>query len=107
MQLEAYTMPAYHRTQILLESKQHAALTAIAAEEQRSVSALMREVAGRFLAERDTAHKREKTLEWLENATILRKQLAATRTFADPVDVLNEVYEDEDADWERLLQGEE
>ena len=41
-----------HRTQILLESEQHRALTEIARQEQRSLSDLVREMVDRLIVER-------------------------------------------------------
>ncbi len=102
-------MSVYHRTQILLEPEQHAALTEIAADEKRSVSEIFREITATYLAEKDKECRREKALATLERMTTFRKELAAraTQPFPDPVDIIDEAYDEQMQNWERIWRGEE
>lgn len=100
-------MSTFHRTQILLKPEQHAALAKIAAEEQRSISEIYREITAAYLARHSAESKQKNALQWLEQMAAFRKDLAArtTEPMPDPVDILNEQYADEDAEWQRIMQG--
>ena len=70
-----------HRTQILLESQQHRELTRIAAEEDRSLSDLLREIVRRDLERRqgDEERRRREQLEAIERIRQHRRERFAQR----------------------------
>lgn len=102
-------MTAYQRTQILLEPEQHSAMTIVAAEQQRSLSELMRELIADFLAKKDKERKRQEALMAIEQMAKFREELAAriTEPMLDPVDVKNELWDERMQDFERIWRGEE
>ena len=59
-----YDIEAMHKTNVLLEDWQYETLRSLAAQEQRSISALVREVLTRYLArDPETAQQRLATIE--------------------------------------------
>ena len=65
-----------YRAQILLERKQHAALTALAQQENRSLSEKVREIIGCYLAEHDVQMKLNQELDALANLSRIREETA-------------------------------
>jgi len=65
-----------YRTQILLEKKQHAVLTALAQQENRSLSDKVREIINRYLAEQDAEAQLNRELNALGNLKQIREQTA-------------------------------
>ena len=63
-----------YRTQILLEKKQHAALAALAQQENRSLSDKVREIINRYLAEQDAEAQLNRELNALGNLKRIREQ---------------------------------
>jgi hypothetical protein len=61
------------RTQILLEPEQHEALVAIADQEKRSISAIVREIIGQYLEQRTREAKKRRAIRALETLSQLRK----------------------------------
>jgi hypothetical protein len=65
-----------HRTQILLEKKQHAVLAALAQQENRSLSDKVREIINRYLAEQDAEAQLNRELTALGTLNRIREQTA-------------------------------
>lgn len=92
---------ARFRTQLLLEPEQHAKLQDIAEDEQRSLSAVVREAVDVFLAERSTASRRERGARALDRARELRRRMRENRggkpMAVDLPEVLEKLREERDA----------
>jgi hypothetical protein len=91
-----------HRTQILIEPEQHAKLTNLAREQNRSVSEIIREVVGQYLADRAEVVRWHGRLQGLERARKLRKAIREERG-GKPIDLnlineLGEIRQQRDAD---------
>jgi len=65
-----------YRTQILLEKKQHAALAALAQQENRSLSDKVREIINRYLADQDAEAQLNRELNALGTLNRIREQTA-------------------------------
>ena len=92
------------RTQILLDPEQHRALTDLARADGRSLSDIVREFIQAQLALREHERKirRQRQLAGLEQIRAHRQALLARRAelpnFPDPVDVIEQLREERDAD---------
>lgn len=90
-----------HRTQILLEQEQYRALTALAQQEKRSLSDLVRAMVQAQLEqiEHDRTERQEHQLAVLERIRIHRQAIAAKGiSFPDPAATIHQVREERDAD---------
>lgn len=98
-------MSTLHRTQLLLESAQHKALSRIAEQEGRSVSDLVRGIIQQHLDERGREARMRSTLQALERLTQIRDGIEKERGIyrGDP---LAEVRAGQEADRERIWRGE-
>jgi predicted DNA-binding protein len=65
-----------HRTQILLEPKQHERLIALAQRENRSLSDKVRDIIARYLAENDDSLQLNQELTALANLSRIREETA-------------------------------
>ena len=65
-----------YRAQILLEKQQHEALTALAQQENRSLSDKVREIISRYLAEHDAEARLSRELDALVSLNRIREQTA-------------------------------
>lgn len=73
-----------YRAQILLEPEQHAALAALAAEREESISHVVREIVGEYLVENDKLAQKRRALEALEELAWIRKRIQARHGTIDP-----------------------
>lgn len=98
-------MSTLHRAQLLLESEQHKALAEIAEQEGLSISALVREIVRRHLAERSQQARILTALQAIERLTQIRATLKEERGIyqGDPV---AEVRADWEKDVDRIWRGE-
>lgn len=64
------------RTQVLLEPQQHERLTALAQQENRSLSDKLRDIVARYLAEHDDSLQLSRELDALSNLRRIREQAA-------------------------------
>lgn len=98
-------MGTKYRAQILLEPEQHEALAEIAKQEQRSVSDVVREIVGAWLAAQDHAAQRQRQLQALEELTELRHQIQE-RHGVYAGDLVEEARAERDEDLGRVWRGE-
>jgi hypothetical protein len=98
-------MSTLYRAQLLLEREQHQALAEIAKEEGRSISEVVREALGPFLAERSKEARKRKAKQALEELTALRKQIEAKRGVL-PGDFIEQMREERDEELWRVMRGE-
>ncbi len=97
-------MAVKYRAQILLEPEQQRSLAKIAEERGRSVSEVVRQAVQEFLdADLRGTHKRRQH-EALLRLDVFREELQ-TRHGVLPVDLLQEVRDERDADMDRLWDG--
>lgn len=68
-------MTNLHRAQILLEEEQHQALAALARQQKRSISQIVREIVGQYLAERTETEQQQRELQAIAALTALRGQI--------------------------------
>ena len=68
---------AKYRAQILLEPEQHQALAEIAAQRQRSISHVVREIVQEYLVERDLDEQQRKEIEAIQALARLRQTIQA------------------------------
>ena len=92
-----------HRTQILLEPKQHRALSELARQEGRSVSDLVREFVQVQLEkrERDDAARRQRQLTALEQIRVQRREIAARLGATElpaPEELIHQLRDERDDD---------
>lgn len=66
-----------HRTQVLIEPEQHEALSNIAAQEQRSISEIVRDMLREYLAKRSSDLRWQRREKALEGARLLRERIRA------------------------------
>jgi hypothetical protein len=66
-----------YRAQILLEPDQHQALAEIAAQRQRSISHVVREIVQEYLIERDLDEQQRKEIEAIQALARLRQTIQA------------------------------
>ena len=64
-----------YRAQILLEPEQHRTLADIAENEGRSISEVVREIVGQYLAERQQETQLKKEMQAIERLTQIRRQI--------------------------------
>ena len=83
-----------HRTQILIEPEQHAKLTNLAKEQERSISDIVREIVGQYLADRTEDVRWQGRSTELKRARELRKAIREERG-GKPIDLnlVNVLYE--------------
>lgn len=98
-------MADLYRTQILLEREQHSQLSEIAESEGVSISELIRTAVARFLDDRRATLRYEQELKALERLTALREKIVAQYGIYEG-DLLDEVREERDEDFERIWRGE-
>lgn len=96
-------MTTLYRAQVLLESEQHEALAAIAQQEERSVSDLLREIVREHLADREA--RKMDALQAVERLTRIRESVQA-RYGTCPRDLVAEVRAEREEELERVRQGE-
>ena len=75
-------MGRLHRTQVLLEPKQHQLLTDMAQLEGRSVSDLLREIVDQYVAERESHNQLQRQVQAVQALTRIRRKLEE-RTWTD------------------------
>ena len=97
-------MGTLHRVQILLESDQHQALAEMAAQEGRSISDPVREIAGQCLAERQEQAQQLAALQAIERLNWIRARLHEEHGMY-PGDPLAEVRAEWEEEVERVWQG--
>jgi hypothetical protein len=99
------TMSTLHRAQLLLETEQHEALAALAEQEGRSMSDLVREILRDYLAERYREARVATALQALEGLAEIRTRVREEHGIyqADPVAAVRADWED---NVERLWRGE-
>ncbi|MEW5871173.1 MAG: hypothetical protein AB1894_18000 [Chloroflexota bacterium] len=68
-------MNTKYRAQILLETEQHEALAQIAQQTQRSISDIVREIVGEWLADQDLENQSQRELQALKELTQLRLKI--------------------------------
>lgn len=95
-----------HRTQILLEPKQHKALVEIAHQEERSISDLVRRIVSQYLKERERDTERQRAVQSLQKLTELRER-TARRSGVYLSDVIAETRAERDVQTERVWSGAE
>lgn len=98
-------MATKYRAQILLEPEQHEALAEIARQQQRSISDLVREIVGEWLAAEDHEAQRQRQLLALEELTELRHQIQE-RHGVYTSDLVEETRAERDEDLGRVWRGE-
>jgi hypothetical protein len=92
-----------HRTQILLDPKQHRALSDLARQEGRSVSEIVREFVQVQLEQRqqDDAARQQRQLTALEQIRAQRREIAARLGATElpaPEELIHQLREERDAD---------
>jgi predicted DNA-binding protein len=97
-------MTALYRAQVLLESEQHEALAAIAQQEGRSISDVLREIVREHLAEKDKEARKLDALQAVEKLTRIREGVQE-RYGACPRDLVAEVRAEREEEMERVGQG--
>lgn len=97
-------MSTLYRAQILLEPEQHRALTELAQQEKRSLSELMREIVGQYLAERAVTTQKQRELAALEALVQMRRQIQAQHGLYQG-DWLAEARAEQEQDLERIWQA--
>jgi hypothetical protein len=68
-------MRTLHRAQILLEPEHHRTLAEITHHEGRSISDLVHEIVGQYLAEQNQKARLQREIQAIEELTHIRKQL--------------------------------
>ena len=91
-----------HRTQILIEPEQHAQLVNLAKEQERSISDIIREIVGQYLADRTEDVRWQGRFTQLKRARELRESIREERG-GKPIDLnlvneLNEIRQQRDKD---------
>ena len=97
-------MTSLYPARILLESAQHQAQAEMAAQEGRSISDLVREIVGQYLAERPERAQQLAALQAIERLTWIRARLQEEHGMY-PGDPLAEVRAEWEEDVERTWQG--
>ena len=97
-------MTTLYRAQVLLESEQHEALAAIAEQEGRSISDVLREIVREHLVERDREARNLDALQAVEKLTRIRESVEQ-RYGTCPRDLVAEVRAEREAEMERVRQG--
>ena len=82
-----------YRAQVLLEPEQHQAIAEMAAERGESISQVMREIVGEYLAARDKEAERQRFLEALEALREIREEMQERFGMIDP-NFLEEIREE-------------
>ena len=90
-----------HRTQILLEPEQHKALVAIANQEKRSISDVVRRVISKYLDERTKETGRQRAAQALKELTCLRERIEQ-RSGMYKGDLIAEARAERDGQLERV-----
>ena len=98
-------MGTLHRTQLLLEAKQHEALTKIAEQQGRSISDLVRGIVQQHLDERENEARRRSALMAIERLTQIRASVHKEHGIYQG-DLLAEVRAEREEDRERTWRGE-
>jgi predicted DNA-binding protein len=96
-------MTTLYRAQVLLESEQHEALAAIAQQEGRSVSDLLREIVRQHLEDREA--RKLDALQAVEKLTQIRESVQE-RYGTCPRDLVAEVRAEREEELERVRRGE-
>jgi len=94
-----------YRAQILLEPEQHAALAEVAEREKRSISEVVRQIVGEWLATQDHEAQRQRELQALDELTQLRLKIQEKHGVYTG-DLIEEARAGRDADIERVWRGE-
>jgi hypothetical protein len=96
---------AMHRSQILLEPEQHAALAEIANEENRSISDIVREIVRDWLRNQEGDALQQQRRQALEGLARLRLEIQEERGIYQG-DLIEEMRRERDADFDRVWRGE-
>ena len=96
---------AMYRAQILLEPEQHTALADAAQREHRSISDLVREIVGEWLAFQDSEAQRQREFGALDELTKLRLRIQEQHGVYHK-DLIEEVRLERDANNDRVWRGE-
>jgi metal-responsive CopG/Arc/MetJ family transcriptional regulator len=99
-------MSTLYRTQVLLEPEQHQALAAIARQQGRSLSEMLRRIVQAYLDEQSHQARLQRELQAIETLTQIRKQIQESRGVYGQ-NWLDEVRSERDRDFERIWKGEE
>ena len=99
-------MSTLYRAQILLESEQHRTLAEIAHNEGRSISDLVREIVGQYLAEQNQKARLQREIQAIEELTHIRRQLQEQHGVYE-VDLVTEVRAEREQDTARVWRDEE
>ena len=99
-------MSTLYRAQILLEEEQHQSLAEIAQTEGRSVSGVVREIVGEYLAERLQGARLQRQMQAIEALTQIRRQVQKQHGVYQG-DLLAEVRAEREQDVERVWRDEE
>ena len=94
-----------HRAQILLEMEQYEQLVAIATEQERSVSSVIRELVGEYIVAQEADRERQQALEALERLTAYRLELER-KVGLFPEDIIAHIRAERDAAMARVWRGE-
>ena len=98
-------MSKKYRAQILLEPKQHRALSEIAEHEERSISDIVRESVQIYLAARERETQRERALQALQDLTAIRQHLQEQQGIFDG-DLVAQIRQEREQDVERVWRNE-
>lgn len=94
-----------HRAQILLEQEQHRELMEIAAQEKRSISAVVRGILDDWLARRDREAQKQRATQALEALTEMRHMIQE-QSGVYTGELLKEARDERDDEYKRLWRGE-
>jgi hypothetical protein len=95
-----------YRAQILLEPEQHRMLADIAEKEGRSISEVVREIVGQYLAERQQETQLQKEMQAIEALTQIRRQIEQKHGVCHR-DLLAEIRAERAQEFERIWNQEE
>ena len=95
-----------YRAQILLEPEQHRTLADIAENEGRSISEVVREIVGQYLAERQQETQLKKEMQAIERLTQIRRQIEQKHGVYQG-DLLAESREERAQEFDRIWSQEE
>ena len=98
-------MSTLYRAQILLEPEQHQTLAQIAQSEGRSISEVVREIVGQYLAAREQIAQLQQDLQAIEALTQIRQRIQ-TEYGIYQGDLLSEIRAEREQDIERVWRNE-
>ena len=93
-----------HRTQLLLEPSQYQALRAMAEQEQRSISEIVREILDRYFEDNDPRARWIRRADALKRLSDLRARVLERAGEYD-ADLLAEAREERGEDFDRIWKG--